>query len=275
MTRKWSARLVALGGLVLALGCRSHPATPVCSTPLLPGEVVTNTAPVPSAPPMGALLPGQSEQGPGIQPPSQFSKLPDSKAPDIRLPGASPDVPTIRPPSDVAGQRMSRPTTGEPVRGPEPRLLPTPGTAPVVKPLLIEAPRPLAGPDGFAPAPIIAPPEPPVATIPVKPPVEELKPALPLRPGQQFGHAPDYKWVAGILDRHQKGGYWTIRFADSGTDDPWGGKVRLLSEDRLAGFESGDVVYVEGELLAPRTAADNTTYPPYRVTEVRLVEKMK
>ena len=81
--------------------------------------------------------------------------------------------------------------------------------------------------------------------------------------------------MAGILDRHQKGGYWTLRYAPSGEDDPWGGKVRLIDDDRLTGFTSGDVVYVEGELLAPRSAADAATYPPYRVTDVRLVEKAK
>ena len=81
--------------------------------------------------------------------------------------------------------------------------------------------------------------------------------------------------MAGILDRHQKGGYWTVRYAPSGEDDPWGGKVRLLDEERLAGFSSGDVVYVEGELLAPRSAADSANYPPYRVTDVRLLEKAK
>jgi hypothetical protein len=98
---------------------------------------------------------------------------------------------------------------------------------------------------------------------------------LPLRPGERFGHAPDYKWVAGILDKHQKGGYWTVRYAPSGDDDPWGGKVRLLDDDKLSGFTSGDVVYVEGDLLAPRSAAETATYPPYRVTDVRLIEKAK
>src|SRR5262249_61649130 len=131
--------------------------------------------------------------------------------------------------------------------------------------------KPQPGPDGFAPAPKIGLPDPPIPTVP--PP--ELKPALPLSPGQTFGHAADYKWVAGILDRHVKGGYWTLRFADSGEDDPWGGKVRLLADDRLAGFDSGDVLYLEGELLAPRSAADSANHPPFRINDVRLVEKAK
>ena len=98
-------------------------------------------------------------------------------------------------------------------------------------------------------------------------------PALPTSAGEKFGHAPDYKWIAGVLDKHQKGGYWTIRYADAGEDDPWGGKVRLLADEALAGFDSGDVVYLEGELLAPKNGGDGTLYPPFRLTTVRLVEK--
>jgi hypothetical protein len=102
-------------------------------------------------------------------------------------------------------------------------------------------------------------------------------PTLPMRPGQVFGHAPDYRWIAGVLDRHTKGGYWTLRFADYGADDEWGGKMRLLDDPRLNNFKDGDRVFIEGELLAPRAAAsaEGTSYPPYRINEVRVVEKGK
>ena len=267
MTRQWSARLIALGGLALALGCRSHPAPPEITTPLLPGEPVAERPFEPIGPPKPDLTPAPGAQlpKPSIQPPAPFQKLPEGKTSDLRLPAVGPDGPVIVPPQDVAG----RP---QPIQGPPPRTVPEAGGAPQVKPLLVEAPKPPPGPDGFAPAPKIGLPDPPIPTIPVAPPAEAT-PALPLRPGQTYGHSPDYRWVAGTLDRHQRGGYWTVRFADPGADDPWGGKVRLLADDRLAGFESGDVIYLEGELLAPRSAADSATYPPYRVTEVRLVEK--
>jgi hypothetical protein len=258
MTRTWTARLLALGALALALGCRSHPTCPPSQTPLMPEEVVQKPALAPVAPPAtGAQLPTPDT----ILPPPQFSKLPASKQPDTRLPEMSPDSTAILQPKGV-GTSLA----------PPPREVGAPGAAPMVKPLLVDAPRPPAGPDGFAPAPKIGLPDPPPA-VGVRPPA--ALPALPLRPGQRFGHADDYKWVAGILDRHQKGGYWTLRYAPSGDDDPWGGKVRLLDEERLTGFTSGDVVYVEGELLAPRSAADNAAYPPFRVTDVRLVEKAK
>ena len=71
-----------------------------------------------------------------------------------------------------------------------------------------------------------------------------------------------------------KGGYWTLRFADFGADDEWGGKMRLLDDPRLNNFKDGDQVFIQGELLAPRAAAsaDGTSYPPYRINEVRLVK---
>jgi hypothetical protein len=76
------------------------------------------------------------------------------------------------------------------------------------------------------------------------------------------------------LDRHLKSGYWTIRYADIGDDDPWGGKVRLLNSDRLKGLHDGDIVYVEGDLLAPASAADTAAYPPFRVTALSVIEKV-
>ena len=251
MTRAWELRLLALGAMALALGCRSTP-TPPCQIPLMPEEVVHQPPP----PAAGT-----------IQPPPQFSQLPANTQPDDRLPDLSPDQP-VRPPSDVAPLLSSQP-------GPPPREVVAPGPAAQVKPLLVDAPKPAPGPDGFAPAPKIGLPEVPPPAVGARPAVPDVRAGLPLRPGQRFGHAADYKWVAGILDRHQKGGYWTVRYAPSGEDDPWGGKVRLLDEERLAGFSSGDVVYVEGDLLAPRSAADTAAYPPYRVTDVRLLEKAK
>jgi hypothetical protein len=267
MSRMRANRLLALGGLALAIGCRSHPCPP-CMTPLMPEDVVNKPAltpvPIPTVPPpiTGAKLP----DGPGIQPPAAFTKLPDSRPP-ATMPSTNPDVPTILPPSDVA------PLVGTPQTAPTPRTVPGPTPAPLIKPLLVEPPKPPPGPDGFAPAPIIGLPETPLPASPVATPQASVVKPLPLRPGEKFGHGTDYKWVAGVLDYHQKGAYWTLRYADSGDDDPWGGKFRLLADDRLTGLASGDVVYIEGELLAPRSAAETATFPPYRVTDVRTVDK--
>jgi hypothetical protein len=268
MTRTWTTRLLALGGLALALGCRSHPKCPECHIPLFPEDVLAKPAQTATAPPTTGTPAAKAEGT--ILPPPPFTKLPAGKQPDVRLPDASPDGPAVVPPPDVA-PLLSNPSNVP--TGPRPREV-GPGTAPQVKPLLVDAPKPPPGADGFAPAPKIGLPDLP-PTVAVRPPVKDTRPPLPLRPGERFGHAPDYKWVAGILDKHQKGGYWTVRYAPSGDDDPWGGKVRLLDDDKLSGFTSGDVVYVEGDLLAPRSAAETATYPPYRVTDVRLIEKAK
>jgi len=273
MTRKWSARLIALGGLMLAIGCRSTPDTPVITTPLLPETVVPGPPPTsigpdlsfspslkPSILPHGARLPTNNEF---IAP--RLPTLPAPKTADP-LPIAMPSSPVIVPPKDITPSLTSTPK-------PEVGALPSPS----IKPLLIEAPRPPAGPDGFAPAPIISPP-----TVQETLPQPKIKngqgdPPLPLRTGQRFGHAPDYKWIAGVLDRHSKGGYWTLRYADFGSDDEWGGKVRLFDDEHLNAFSNGDVIFLEGSLLAPRSAVsvEGSNYPPYRITNARLIEKSK
>ncbi|HEX3150454.1 MAG TPA: hypothetical protein VHR66_20415 [Gemmataceae bacterium] len=266
MIRMWSVRLLTLGGLILALGCRSHPTPPSLVTPLLPGDTSALPPKLVELPPMtspqGAQLSTKTSK------PTPTTKIPDVRWPETHLPSFGPDELKIVPPPDV-----KPPLSGQPVTGPMPREQFDPSARPVIKPLLIEAPRPPAGPDGFAPAPIIPLPAPPAPPQTAKPPLEEVKSTPPLPAGEKFGHGPDYRWIAGVLDKHQRGGTWTIRFADAGTDDPWGGKVRLLASENLAGFDSGDVVYLEGELLAPRNGSDNTAYPPYRVTTVRLIEK--
>lgn len=213
MAWKRCPRLVATGALALALGCRSHPVVPACTTPLYPEDVV-RLAPT-----------GQPQEIPG--PVTQLAKQP-GPAPVVPPPVPAPEPAPVVPPRDVPATLTSLPKPAEP-------------------------------------EPVLQLPDPePVAT----------RPATPLKPGEKFGHAPDYGWVAGKLDWHLKGGYWTLRYADIGEDDPWGGKVRLLDSDRLRDLRDGDVVYIEGALLAPATSApDAGGYPPYRVAALALVEK--
>ena len=263
MTRKWSARLLALGGLAVALGCRPHPRVPPCTTPLLPGEVVPGPVhlmpgpPLPGSPPatvppsVGAQLPKPT----GVQPPPQFTKLPESTYPttkpplkpaETEPPAGITDLPPVLPPADVAPLLTGNPKPSDPITRPD--VLPTP--APAIKPPLTEVSRPKPSEDGFVAGPQhpAGKPEPVI----VVPPTGAINPAadsppLPLKAGEKFGHAADYRWIAGVVDRHSKGGYWTIRYADIGTDDIWGGKVRLMDDERLRDFRNGDIVYVEGE----------------------------
>lgn len=271
MTRKRSARLLLLGGLSLALGCRSAPSYPAPPLPmetdtlLSAGPLPTNGPLVHNGPP--AVLPGEARP---------FSQIPTDPILPMPIPAK---VPATIPPA----------ATREVKDGPAlPIVVPPPVEVAVVPP----APRlmPAANPDlTTIPADgvkvpdrdvfVSGPKEPaaPFTLSIVGPPKDEGKKAaavFPLKAGEKFGHAADYKWVAGVLDRHQRGGYWTIRYADFAEDDRWGGKVRLLDDAKLKAFQSGDIVLLEGELLAPTSAADGTgAFPPYRVTGAKLVEK--
>lgn len=308
MTRKWSARLVALGGLTLALGCRSGPGAPVVTsppitTPLLPEMVVPGPAPLPPGPPVSpplsptlapippavSLVPkptpapitppdtlhpslGDATPAPPLIPVPGLAKAPTGPEPEgPALPLAAPPA-DVTPPKDLVPVLTSNP---KPARTPAPA--PPPDPKPVVKPLLVEAPRPPAGLDGFAPAPRV-PDLPPADDSELPKIVNGTPPAppLPIAPGEKYGRAPDYRWLAGVMDRHAKGGFWTLRYADAGADDQWGGKVRLMEDPRLRDFRDGDLVYVEGELVAPpKSAADAAAYPPFRVSDVRRFEPAK
>jgi hypothetical protein len=281
MNRKWSVRLLAIGGITVALGCRSTPGTPVVTTPLFPEAVVAGPSvsgplptnletlppPIPGKPmsmPVGARLPNSLDIAPRILPESKPT-VADIKPSNLQ-PKEGPSLPPIVPPADITNVASTP-------KGPAPIV--TIPSGPIIKPRMIEAPRPSAGPDGFAPAPIIPPPTPPNELA--RPLLIETKPApapLPLPPSHKYGHGADYKWVAGVLDRHTKGGYWTLRYADIGADDEWGGKVRLLDDERLRELRDGDFVYLEGELLAPRrNGLAEGSYPPFRITDVRVIEK--
>src|SRR5262245_60691046 len=241
MIRKRSARLLALGGLTLAIGCKCHAKMPLCATPLYPETVIAGPVgpPIPMGAPVspemplvttgpvtGAQLPKPGNFAPGTFPP-QYSRVPTTgKSPPIRPVdrGAAkddPDVPSILPPKDVAGTLTGRTKTVELPAGPA--ILPAPkpldGSAPAVIPPTSTDSVP------FAPASkIVVPPLTPTSgTTPDE--TRPLPAATPLKPGEKFGHAPDYRWVAGVLDRHLRGAYWTLRYADLSADDPWGGKV--------------------------------------------------
>jgi hypothetical protein len=238
MARKRIPRLIATGALALALGCRTHPDVPVCTTPLFPEDVVRLS---PAGQPALAAGPAAATTNP-----APAAKLPD-------------EPPPVVPPKDVTAALVSRAKPMPPVTG----------TLPV------DAPQPKPAEDRFAPAPSVpaAPPEPELRLPDPKP--APADPITPLKAGEKSGHGADYRWVAGKLDRHLKGGYWTLRYADIGDDDPWGGKVRLLDSDRLKDLRDGDVVYIEGDLLAPASAAETAAYPPYRVTSLTVVEKTR
>lgn len=310
MARLWTKRLlVGSSGCVLALavGCKSaQPTGPLAHTPLLPGAegtpIVVN-GPVPSGPAPAIVTTEPTmgtpiiARGPVLTPPilppgaggpqhAPYALVRPMQPP----PGAAPVLPA---PREVASNPAPEkaPTLPAIVVPPEsPKivngssdLLPTPKPINVPGPSMEPAePLTLKGIDKdpfLAASRTITPGGTP--TI-IRPPVEEKRIAeqtnVPLKPGQKFGHADDYRWVAGVLDYHQRGGYWTVRYADFSEDDRWGGKVRLVDDDRLREFKVGDAVFVSGELLAPVTTASSenrTTFPPFRIADIKVVEKAK
>ncbi len=233
-----------LGGLALALGCKAGPPSPstAMSSPLLPESIVPTPIVASAAP--------KIESG-GATLPKPMPAKPEAKMPPAKVEARSndgPDLPPVLPPKDVIG-RVAKSTS-------EPNLLPVPAEA-KSSDLFVSAPKD---------------PVPPITTSIINGSGARSNPA----PEVQFGHGPDYRWVAGVLDRHQKTGHWSLRFADAGDDNPWGGKVRLLDDQRLNQFRSGDAVLIEGELLAPASAAGAdgpSAFPPYRITSMRLVRK--
>jgi hypothetical protein len=91
----------------------------------------------------------------------------------------------------------------------------------------------------------------------------------------KYGHAPDYTWLQGVLDRHYHG-HLGLRYCDAATADPWGGKVCLDDDPRLNQFQEGDIIQVEGALVPeadPGRKGGWKHYPRFRVSEVWLVQK--
>lgn len=128
------------------------------------------------------------------------------------------------------------------------------------------APQPYIG---FAPSQptVVAKP---VATI--RAPVVAV-PAV--RSSGIYAHAPDHSWLQGPLDKHYQG-HLSLRYCDAAVDDSWGGKVRLEADPRLAQFQDGDVIRVEGELLPRETGTAPEAwdhYPRYRIRSVELIQR--
>ena len=261
MTWKKSVCVFAFGGLGMAAGCRSVEPAPhiVMPTAMATGTPITMmpVGGIPASPSTTPLMPRAADSPsvlPAPKPESPADKYPRAVAEPKFSDG--PDLPPVLPPKDLVGL-LPMPKPESAAAAP---AVPIPKSA--NEPALVSVPK--------NSVPLIVPP-----TVHASRPVEQPN-SLARTPTEKFGHGPDYRWVAGALDRHARGGFWTIRYADGSTDDRWGGKVRLIDDSRMRDFQDGDIVYVEGELLAPASAADGpTAFPPFRVMSIRLVEKAK
>jgi hypothetical protein len=161
--------------------------------------------------------------------------------------------------------------------------------APPPFPLLADAPprpAPIALPSVARPAP---PPSEPVQVIgSAKQPVPAVTVSRPLPAADKapesnpppvtrlFGHAADYSWLQGILEKHYRG-HLELRYGDPTLEDKWGGKVALADDNRLQPFHEGDLVYVEGEILRsadPEVRGVGPHSPMFRVRTIRRVARM-
>lgn len=92
----------------------------------------------------------------------------------------------------------------------------------------------------------------------------------PIDGQEQFrGRDSEYRWISGRLEYVAMDGKWQVRYAPySVEDDRFGGSLLLEDDPRLTDFESGDIVYVEGELVnqPTRIVPDNAVY---RIKSIR------
>lgn len=89
-----------------------------------------------------------------------------------------------------------------------------------------------------------------------------------------YGHAADYGWLQGVLEKHSRG-HLDLRYCDPGVEDKWGGKVSLEEDPRLTQFKEGDVILVEGELRAPDPVAGHRLRyagPRYQIRQIWLAQ---
>jgi hypothetical protein len=85
--------------------------------------------------------------------------------------------------------------------------------------------------------------------------------------------SPDYSKLTGqLFFVHTDGGVWVVRYAPISQEDRYGGSVVLARDIDMSNYEDGDLVSVQGEVLA------NKVNLPlggalYHAAKVNLVEK--
>jgi hypothetical protein len=121
--------------------------------------------------------------------------------------------------------------------------------------------------DQFVPATPVSRSKPPADP---KPP-SETSPA----PSMMYGHAADYSWLRGVLDKTYRGAL-NIRYCDLSEEDPHGGKFELKDDPRLASYRDGDIVWIEGELLPAKEGAESSPwnrFRTYRIHTIRIEQR--
>ena len=99
------------------------------------------------------------------------------------------------------------------------------------------------------------PAQPPQAETanPFETPAVEIQRAAAELQTPAYAHGENYGWLVGVLQRvHSPGREWKIRYSPLSEHDQWGGSMVLAPDARLDDWQDGDVVYLEGEILAAR-----------------------
>ncbi|WP_166819763.1 hypothetical protein [Thalassoroseus pseudoceratinae] len=106
-------------------------------------------------------------------------------------------------------------------------------------------------------------------------PATTAKPAVTQIPAQlvddapAYGHSSDYRWLLGVIQKVNTPVATTkVRYARLDEQDAWGGSMVLAEDIRHDEFQDGDVVYVEGQILADRPSL-YVSGPLYRANVIR------
>jgi hypothetical protein len=86
---------------------------------------------------------------------------------------------------------------------------------------------------------------------------------------ETYGHAFDYSWLQGVLAKPSQGPA-TLRYQTMLVEDKWGGVASLNDDPRLASFRDGDIILIEGELLAQPS---DGRLPRFRIHEIWLAHR--
>jgi hypothetical protein len=216
----------------------------------------------------------------------------------------------VKPAMPAVAQKTQTLPPMDPTPGPAPQSEVQPASASEIKPLTLNEPagtlpadlanaEPIGKlePVDIKPLPGAAPaPEPVIAKLPIndaaplpapKPPAPQMPPPpAPVRPPAilakridttgRFAHDSEYRWIQGVLEKHYRG-YYSLRYADSSVEEAYGGKVRLVDDQRLTQFHDGDVLRIEGELVSENEVGPHARWenPYYRVKGIELVQQSR
>ncbi len=71
---------------------------------------------------------------------------------------------------------------------------------------------------------------------------------------EKFAASPDYSRLTGqLFFVNIDGGRWVLRYAPISMEDRFGGSVILSRDSNISGFQEGDVISVEGEILSEKS----------------------